>query len=528
MPEINLPEIGDPLWNLNPAIEAINQEMEEGRLSEEILTATFGTFVSVKKFGAVGDGETDDTEAIQAALDSGAKAIFFPAGYYVVSSIHVTNHDVTLKGAGWAVSRIVRVVSATTGGARYTNPEWDMDNGGVAVIEVEAGGFKLEDIAVKAMSASGGFPSHSGSWHDAGIRLQTSTRTIGGVTYRDRSLDADFRNVYLSGFWYGCFIIGQGFTCLNSMATLNGTSFIIDFPVTWCIGNDILHDDDGTADMRLYRFENIRTQANSGPLVTNTGPFAEKIMSLVIDGVRSDIGGEIFAGNLSRSTIRNFFNDQGQQTPVILLSNGTNVDFTIENFRILGLGVSDQDISANYPEIGIHATATCERGAIRDGQFINIGQYGIHFATTAADVDLESLYFENCGHNTSASPRGAVRFGGTGNRVYMNGIRLCSTDTANTPTSFSLSTSIDPAETGDIFIVDNLKRVGDQTSREAGTGLTSARGCVLNGTKTEAPVSGTWRRGDRVYNANIASGQPQGWVCTTAGTPGTWTALPNL
>lgn len=42
--------------------------------------------VSVKDFGAVGDGSTDDTSALQLAFDSGAKKVIFPAGTYVASS----------------------------------------------------------------------------------------------------------------------------------------------------------------------------------------------------------------------------------------------------------------------------------------------------------------------------------------------------------------------------------------------------------------------------------------------------------
>lgn len=38
--------------------------------------------VSVKDFGATGDGVTDDTAAVQAALDSGADVVVFPAGTY--------------------------------------------------------------------------------------------------------------------------------------------------------------------------------------------------------------------------------------------------------------------------------------------------------------------------------------------------------------------------------------------------------------------------------------------------------------
>lgn len=43
--------------------------------------------VSVKDFGAVGDGVTDDTAAIQAALDSGNQTIYFPDGVYMVDAV---------------------------------------------------------------------------------------------------------------------------------------------------------------------------------------------------------------------------------------------------------------------------------------------------------------------------------------------------------------------------------------------------------------------------------------------------------
>lgn len=56
--------------------------------------------VSVKDFGAIGDGITDDTEAVQAALDSG-RDIFIPSGIFVCTQeLEMTTHGQRIYGAG--------------------------------------------------------------------------------------------------------------------------------------------------------------------------------------------------------------------------------------------------------------------------------------------------------------------------------------------------------------------------------------------------------------------------------------------
>ena len=62
--------------------------------------AKLSQYVSVKDFGAVGDGTTDDAAAIQAAINSGAKAIFFPHGEYYVTTGLIIGGPVTLVGEG--------------------------------------------------------------------------------------------------------------------------------------------------------------------------------------------------------------------------------------------------------------------------------------------------------------------------------------------------------------------------------------------------------------------------------------------
>jgi hypothetical protein len=64
--------------------------------------------VSVKDFGAVGDGVADDTAAIQAAINA-ADGVYFPSGVYLVTSTINTKSNLTLTGE----SRLVATLFAT-------------------------------------------------------------------------------------------------------------------------------------------------------------------------------------------------------------------------------------------------------------------------------------------------------------------------------------------------------------------------------------------------------------------------------
>jgi len=72
---------------------------------------TNGNVVSVKDYGAVGDGVTDDTAAIQAALNSGASVVDIPGGHFAVSSVLTVPSFVSLKGRG--VSTVASTLGTT-------------------------------------------------------------------------------------------------------------------------------------------------------------------------------------------------------------------------------------------------------------------------------------------------------------------------------------------------------------------------------------------------------------------------------
>lgn len=68
-------------------------------------------YISVKTFGAIGDGVTDDTAAIQAAIDSvnavtGGTVVFPPATYLITSRITVNHDNIVLQGMGYRNAKI--------------------------------------------------------------------------------------------------------------------------------------------------------------------------------------------------------------------------------------------------------------------------------------------------------------------------------------------------------------------------------------------------------------------------------------
>lgn len=77
------------------------------------LDAKISDTVSVKDFGAVGDGIADDTAAIQAAINSNAAEVMFPKGNYKITSPLYIDGGIKLIGSG-GTARASRIVKTTT------------------------------------------------------------------------------------------------------------------------------------------------------------------------------------------------------------------------------------------------------------------------------------------------------------------------------------------------------------------------------------------------------------------------------
>ncbi|MBS6982141.1 MAG: glycosyl hydrolase family 28-related protein [Oscillospiraceae bacterium] len=132
--------------------------------------------LNVKDFGAKGDGSTDDTAAIQAAIDyavaAGRRSVYFPAGTYIVTSpLHAQVETGTTTVGGSTKSRyaygmgltlrgeqVGKTVLRKTGQTTYTIPANNNINGGSTVDTTlffggtEGTGLYVSDLSIENAS----------------------------------------------------------------------------------------------------------------------------------------------------------------------------------------------------------------------------------------------------------------------------------------------------------------------------------------------------------------------------------------
>lgn len=114
--QIMLKEMLDKFSETNDKIESEKTDLENQISNETIQRETQfeqlesdieklkPEYVNVKDFGAKGDGVTDDTAAVQAAIDTG-KSIYFPSGKYIVKEVFFNwqnNIETAVFGDGYS------------------------------------------------------------------------------------------------------------------------------------------------------------------------------------------------------------------------------------------------------------------------------------------------------------------------------------------------------------------------------------------------------------------------------------------
>ena len=175
-----------------------------------------GFMTSVKTYGAVGDGVTDDTAAIQRALADGRssatadyfgrpKALFFPAGTYLVrDTLRWNGCCVTIQGSGPATSTI-RLAPGSSGFGDPAHPK--------PLLLTPAGNMSFhQNIWDIAFSVGAGNPgatalsyisNNVGSIHDVSVRSEDGTGHAGLDLTRQYAGPLMVRDLAVQGFDVG-------------------------------------------------------------------------------------------------------------------------------------------------------------------------------------------------------------------------------------------------------------------------------------------------------------------------------------
>lgn len=199
-------------------------------------------YVSVKDFGAVGDGVADDTAEIQAALDTG-KAVYVPTGTYAISAtLRLTVDGQIFFGDGTGntsePARTTLKWIGAAGGKMFSVSNGTSENWQNCTFrDMFLNGNSLANIAVEAYASA----VAGGAWRNRFINLTISGLTganntgfdFGSGTAPDFAHDAEITGCFVIGAARGAYGAGAiyRFTnttfslCTNAAVGLSGSAW---------------------------------------------------------------------------------------------------------------------------------------------------------------------------------------------------------------------------------------------------------------------------------------------------------------
>ena len=191
------------------------------------------------------------------------------------------------------------------------------------------------------------------------------------------------------------------------------------------------------------------------------------------------------------------------------------------------------DGAATNNVILLYEAGTCK--TISNCVFTNCNVVPIRCFNTSGAV-IEKCYFKDGGEWAGAATHELVTLANADNVWFINNVAEGGwvngiTQDADSENVFIAFNSLQTPSMVYILrnngkggaILGNVFKGTSISSNIYGSGMTIQFNSNINVSQNNsAPTDGTWQRGDRVYKTAPAAGENIGWVCTTAGTPGTW------
>jgi hypothetical protein len=496
---------------------------------QRTLSSKLSDVVSVKDFGAVGDGVSDDTTAIQAALDAASaalKVVYFPAGQYKITSglsalscrgIYMEgngygsgDNGIYPSGSGYTALTIEgspKVLAITIGGTGnavngiYMKGCFLSNMQDIRVYNLDGFGVRIDamfDTVINSISVElcGNLSStlldgRSEENYAFGIFDGGDTSNMTHIL-RLQVEQALQRAIYVSPNTLSCLI--ENIHSERAYADVTAT--------TWYLGGS--RGQYNCARLTEHPSTTVGTLAISGSQTSYNSVFVENsTITTEVEGVLSE------SITIINPEILGLLKAKSGQGGRINILGGKISSFTFgDNFRVNGTVIGT--LTGGFCASRDSTFDSCSVNTIVSGD-ATAGTTLINCVVSTHGSLFDNLTtLRDCTINNDGASTLTVVSGNT-LRIY-NSIILPNINLSN-----GSILSFNTAFLGTIT----------QTAGSCSSAFDSGSSAVGT-TGISVPAAGTWVKGDRSKNLGPAVGQPKAWVCTVAGSPGTWVSEGNL
>lgn len=370
--------------------------------------------ISFMDFGAVGDGVTDNTAAINAALGSGLTGKFlFPPGTYVTTGNHTLQAGQYIVGAGKNVS----IVS----NSNTTNDTFKIPSSfcGVADLTITGTAVRSAGTHINALGA----PSHTYisrvsifNFADAGVKLN------GVVQYLDE-LDISIPTTTTGS---GILISGGGDQYINGITFDGGIApapqCLAGIQITqnggvWLTNCDFIHPQIGVlitaanVISQFMFFSNVAcdTCSNNGWLITTSG-----------------------TGTINDCAFVNCWGASAKNSGLLVTGVANSINgLAFANSRFIGNGADGIFLQSGCLNVMLN-------GGLISGNSLSptLTSAGIHIGAGIGDISIAGMRIGPSGSSSDTQLVGILADSGAGNRISITG---CDLSTAQTPINFQAS-----------------------------------------------------------------------------------------
>lgn len=519
--------------------------------------------VSVKDFGAVGDGVTNDTAAIQAAIAAitanNGGTLYFPFGEYYIPRI--ASGAVTDYRSLFELSSNTYVEFQL--GASISFNGVDSAANSIGLFGINWAELPVANIGFINCEFNQTKPLATSTNQIAAIQFAFAPDTANGSlqNVHINSCKFDYSGIYmvnrLSGSNTALFADRQTKNVIidGCIATNNASQFVTADVNTCTISNcivsgpigDTTESYDGISihsGFNINIIDNVFTQIHVGQVINVRDSVENGCGSKNINIIGNTIHDCTAPQAIQLATSGSPAANQGVFNVTIAANTiygcVAGINITRAGTGALGqISITGNIITAN--DIGIASSQALANSvqdlliANNDIHMISSGNYALYLeAITFGSVTGNNFISDNTTSSYQMTyVAGCVNLSMTGNTFFTTATNSAGVnkfgDTGKVNTNFSFignnvyssanfSQFNDKCKVLDNNFVSNVTINGNVL----GTQKVSYADGNVTWSNSAAPIAGDWVQGDITYNTNPTAGGYSGWICTTAGTPGTW------